>query len=138
VGVHGDALVNQLRGMNLPLMNLHERVLSVLGCRYVDDVLMDAPHVPTPSMMETLKISEFVVRKRPEAAKEEQEQETARLEQIIDSGIVTFINVHSEFDIRTTIQKIQRNHESFQAKYERKKSAEQQFYQEKRKQDKQQ
>ena len=33
VGVHNDSIVNQRRGMNLPIMNLHERVLSVLGCK---------------------------------------------------------------------------------------------------------
>ena len=36
--------VNKHRGMNLPIMTLHERVLSVLGCKYVDDVLIDAPY----------------------------------------------------------------------------------------------
>ena len=30
--------------MHLPIMTLHERVLSVLGCKYVDDVLIDAPY----------------------------------------------------------------------------------------------
>jgi ethanolamine-phosphate cytidylyltransferase len=43
VGVHNDELVNNHRGSNFPTMNLHERVLSVLGCRYVDDVVIDAP-----------------------------------------------------------------------------------------------
>lgn len=33
VGVHNDSEVNQRRGNNLPIMNLHERVLSVLGCK---------------------------------------------------------------------------------------------------------
>lgn len=60
VGVHSDALINRVRGANLPLMNLHERVLSVMGCRYVDDVLIDAPHVVTPDMVSSLKIDEVV------------------------------------------------------------------------------
>jgi hypothetical protein len=33
VGVHNDSTVNQRRGLNLPIMNMHERVLSVLGCK---------------------------------------------------------------------------------------------------------
>ncbi len=33
VGVHSDWVVNSHRGMNAPIMNLHERVLSVLGCK---------------------------------------------------------------------------------------------------------
>ena len=48
VGVHNDQVVNRQRGSNHPIMNLHERVLSVLGCKYVDDVLIDAPKIITP------------------------------------------------------------------------------------------
>lgn len=33
VGVHSDKLVNERLGSNLPIMNLHERILSVLGCK---------------------------------------------------------------------------------------------------------
>ena len=60
VGVHGDAIVNKHRGSNLPLMNLHERVLSVLGCRFIDDVLIDAPFVMTHDMISFLNISEVI------------------------------------------------------------------------------
>ena len=41
-------------------MNLHERVLSVLGCKYTNDVLIDAPLEITPDMIASLKISEVV------------------------------------------------------------------------------
>ena len=33
VGLHTDAVVNHYRGYNYPIMNLHERVLSVLACK---------------------------------------------------------------------------------------------------------
>ena len=33
VGVHDDETVNEVKGPNYPLLNLHERVLSVLSCR---------------------------------------------------------------------------------------------------------
>ena len=60
VGIHGDSVVNKRRGGNLPLMNLHERVLSVLGCKYMDDVLIDAPLDISPDMIASLKITEVV------------------------------------------------------------------------------
>ena len=41
-------------------MNLHERVLSVLGCKYVNDVLIDAPVEVTPDMIASLRITEVV------------------------------------------------------------------------------
>lgn len=52
--------MNKRRGGNLPLMNLHERVLSVLGCKYINDVLIDAPLEITPDMIASLKITEVV------------------------------------------------------------------------------
>eukprot|EP00403_Amphidinium_massartii_P010247 CAMPEP_0178416758 /NCGR_PEP_ID=MMETSP0689_2-20121128/24227_1 /TAXON_ID=160604 /ORGANISM="Amphidinium massartii, Strain CS-259" /LENGTH=282 /DNA_ID=CAMNT_0020038109 /DNA_START=71 /DNA_END=918 /DNA_ORIENTATION=+ len=54
VGVHSDAVVNQHAGTNRPVMAMHERVLGVLGCRYVDDVLFDAPWEVTQEMISTL------------------------------------------------------------------------------------
>ena len=35
VGLHKDQDVNRYRGSNFPIMNLNERTLSVLACRYV-------------------------------------------------------------------------------------------------------
>lgn len=42
VGVHGDEDVTERRGPHLPIMGLHERALSVLSCRYVDEVVIGA------------------------------------------------------------------------------------------------
>lgn len=33
VGIHDDYTVNKHKGRNFPIMNLHERTLSVLSCR---------------------------------------------------------------------------------------------------------
>lgn len=33
VGLHTDPVVNQYKGSNYPIMNLHERTLSVLACK---------------------------------------------------------------------------------------------------------
>ncbi len=57
VGVHDDAVVNQIKGGNLPIMNLHERVLSVLACRYVDEVVIGAPWAVTKPLLDGMKIS---------------------------------------------------------------------------------
>lgn len=60
MGIHGDSVVNKRRGGNLPLMNLHERLLSVLGCKFTNDVLIDAPLEITPDMIASLRITEVV------------------------------------------------------------------------------
>lgn len=33
VGLHTDPIVNKYKGSNYPIMNIHERVLSVLACK---------------------------------------------------------------------------------------------------------
>ena len=43
VGVHTDEDVTERRGPHLPIMGLHERALSVLSCRYVDEVVIGEP-----------------------------------------------------------------------------------------------
>lgn len=42
---------SELRGSRFPLMNLHERSLSVLACRYVDEVIIGAPWEVTKDMV---------------------------------------------------------------------------------------
>ena len=50
-GVHADALVSKVRGDAFPVMNMQERVLSVLSNRSVDDVLVDAPEVVDETLL---------------------------------------------------------------------------------------
>ncbi|KAK9480668.1 hypothetical protein V1514DRAFT_325083 [Lipomyces japonicus] len=54
VGVHSDATVNEFKGLNYPIMNLFERALCVLQCRYVSHVVLQAPYVPTLAFLDTL------------------------------------------------------------------------------------
>ncbi|KAI9095508.1 hypothetical protein DFS34DRAFT_626090 [Phlyctochytrium arcticum] len=44
VGIHDDQVINEVKGSNYPIMNLHERVMSVLACRHVDEVIIGAPY----------------------------------------------------------------------------------------------
>jgi ethanolamine-phosphate cytidylyltransferase len=57
VGIHDDATVNAHKGSNFPIMNLHERTLSVLSCKYVDEVIIGAPWCVTEDMITTMNIS---------------------------------------------------------------------------------
>eukprot|EP01043_Picozoa_sp_COSAG02_P017705 COSAG02_NODE_808_length_16924_cov_117.299733_15_plen_375_part_00 len=60
VGVVNDEVVNHHRGANYPIMNLNERVLSVVGCQYADDVLIDAPWEISADMIKSLGIHTVV------------------------------------------------------------------------------
>jgi len=64
VGVHSDAVVNKRRGGNYPIMNMQERTMALLGCRHVDDILLDAPLKVTREMIASLQLSVVVRRSR--------------------------------------------------------------------------
>ncbi|KAJ3027280.1 UNVERIFIED_CONTAM: Ethanolamine-phosphate cytidylyltransferase [Siphonaria sp. JEL0065] len=51
VGIHDDETVNKVMGASYPIMNLHERALSVLQCRYVDEIIMGAPYSVTKDVL---------------------------------------------------------------------------------------
>ncbi|PVD39410.1 hypothetical protein C0Q70_02040 [Pomacea canaliculata] len=55
VGLHTDPIVNRYKGANYPIMNLHERVLSVLACRHVSEVVIGAPYEVTGDLMDHFK-----------------------------------------------------------------------------------
>ncbi|XXH03806.1 hypothetical protein Hte_010212 [Hypoxylon texense] len=46
-GVHDDEVINYWKGVNYPIMNIYERGLCVLQCRYVNTVIFGAPFSPT-------------------------------------------------------------------------------------------
>lgn len=56
VGIFSDKDINRRRGSNFPIMNLQERVLSVLACKYVNEVVMEAPYSITEELLDHFKI----------------------------------------------------------------------------------
>nr|XP_020043581.1 ethanolamine-phosphate cytidylyltransferase isoform X1 [Castor canadensis] len=55
-GLHFDQEVNRYKGKNYPIMNLHERTLSVLACRYVSEVVIGAPYSVTAELLGHFKV----------------------------------------------------------------------------------
>ncbi|KAG3268272.1 phosphate cytidylyltransferase 2, ethanolamine, transcript variant X3 [Ictidomys tridecemlineatus] len=55
-GLHFDQEVNRYKGKNYPIMNLHERTLSVLACRYVSEVVIGAPYAVTAELLGHFKV----------------------------------------------------------------------------------
>eukprot|EP01064_Diplonema_japonicum_P038970 TRINITY_DN9645_c0_g1_i1.p1 TRINITY_DN9645_c0_g1~~TRINITY_DN9645_c0_g1_i1.p1 ORF type:complete len:393 (+),score=89.48 TRINITY_DN9645_c0_g1_i1:62-1240(+) len=56
VGVHTDSVLNKKHGANYPIMNVNERVLGVLSCRHVDEVIMGVPYNVTQELITQLKV----------------------------------------------------------------------------------
>ena len=57
VGVWPDEVVMAERGPHFPILNVHERALSVLACCHVDEVVIGAPRVMTTDLINTFNIS---------------------------------------------------------------------------------
>ena len=106
VGIYNDATANRLLGPSMPILTTNERVLSILGCKYADDVLIDAPYTISREMIASLKISivltgsvdpvsEVAVRK------EEEEDPLAVAKEL---GIVR--NVNPSFSVTGTINRL--------------------------------
>lgn len=56
VGLHTDPVVNRYKGYNYPIMNLHERILSVLACKYVNEVVIGAPYSVSSDLMDHFRV----------------------------------------------------------------------------------
>lgn len=55
-GLHFDQEVNRYKGKNYPIMNIHERTLSVLACRYVSEVVIGAPYAVGRDLLDHFKV----------------------------------------------------------------------------------
>jgi ethanolamine-phosphate cytidylyltransferase len=62
VGVFSDDIVSHHKGGNgvWPIMNMYERALGALSCRYVDEVLLNAPWQLSEDIIRNHKISVVV------------------------------------------------------------------------------
>mmetsp|Transcript_12087 Transcript_12087/g.22403 ORF Transcript_12087/g.22403 Transcript_12087/m.22403 type:complete len:512 (+) Transcript_12087:188-1723(+) len=127
VGVHGDNVVNKNRGKNYPIMNLNERLLSVLGCRYVNDVLIDAPWHITREMIASLGITYVCcgsVSDHDYEIGSTAENYTVPREM----NILKPIESHSKLTVQEIVDRILNNETTFQKKVNKKMKAEGEYY----------
>ncbi|EHY55980.1 choline phosphate cytidylyltransferase [Exophiala dermatitidis] len=55
-GVHNDEVINHWKGLNYPIMNIFERGLCVLQCRYVHAVVFGAPYSPSKAYLDAMPL----------------------------------------------------------------------------------
>ncbi|KAH1589303.1 hypothetical protein KXX25_002678 [Aspergillus fumigatus] len=53
-GIHDDDVINNWKGFNYPIMNIFERGLCVLQCRYIHAVIFSAPFSPSQPYLEAM------------------------------------------------------------------------------------
>ncbi|RPA87612.1 phosphoethanolamine [Ascobolus immersus RN42] len=74
-GVHGDRVINQFKGLNYPIMNIFERGMCVLQCRYVSSVVLLSPFKPTVDFLKSLPHPPSVVYHGPRVTLTELEED---------------------------------------------------------------
>ena len=119
VGIHNDNTVNKHRGLNFPILNMQERVLSVLGCKYTDDVLMDAPWSISRQLIKSLKISVVVAGTSSDYAYDERETNehyTAPKEM----GILKRVQSSCKLTLRDILERVMKNEGVYRRKFEKK------------------
>jgi ethanolamine-phosphate cytidylyltransferase len=47
VGLHDDYTINKIKGYNYPIMNIVERTLVLLQCKYLSALVISAPYIPS-------------------------------------------------------------------------------------------
>ncbi|GAB2271060.1 Ethanolamine-phosphate cytidylyltransferase, variant 2 [Dionaea muscipula] len=130
VGIHTDQTVSAKRGAHRPIMNLHERSLSVLACRYVDEVIIGAPWEVSKDMITTFNIS-LVVHGTVAESNDFQKEQDNPYAVPLSMGI--FQVLESPLDITTTtiIKRIVSNHEAYQKRNDKKVDSERRYYEDK-------
>jgi len=120
VGVYDDQTVNQYQGKNLPIMNLHERVLGVLSCRYADEVVIGAPLEVSKEFVEAMRISVVCCGTTPHSyATLPNPYKMAK-----DLGILHVLESPSKLTTPEVITRILENHKMFEERNKKKEAKE--------------
>lgn len=127
VGIHTDQTVSEHRGAHRPIMNLHERSLSVLACRYVDEVIIGAPWEISKDMITTFNISLVV---HGTIAENKDIEKGTSNPYVIPTSMGVFQLLESPLEITTStiIKRIVSNHEAYQIRNEKKAASEKRYY----------
>ncbi|XP_023394373.1 ethanolamine-phosphate cytidylyltransferase [Pteropus vampyrus] len=113
--------VNQYKGKNYPIMNLHERTLSVLACRYVSEVVIGAPYAVTAELLDHFKV-ELVCHGKteiiPDKDGSDPYQEPKR------RGIFCHVDSRNNLTTDLIVQRIIKNRLAYEARNQKKEAKE--------------
>ncbi|GAV56947.1 CTP_transf_2 domain-containing protein [Cephalotus follicularis] len=130
VGIHSDQTVSSCRGSNYPIMHLHERSLSVLACRYVDEVIIGAPWEITADMITTFNISLVVhgtvAESNPLLVGKNDQYAVPK-----SMGIFRMLESPKSITTTSVAQRIIANHEAYMKRNAKKAESEKKYYAEK-------
>lgn len=127
VGLHTDEDVESRRGPHTPIMNVHERALSVLACKYVDEVIIGAPTVISEDLLRTFNIS-LVVRGSVTETRAQNSSDNDRYVLPRQRNMFKLLPSPSGTTTRSIIQRIVDNRAAFEARNAKKVASEAAYY----------
>ncbi|KAE8125964.1 hypothetical protein FH972_020724 [Carpinus fangiana] len=131
VGIHTDQAVSENRGNQYPIMHLHERSLSVLACRYVDEVIIGAPWEVTKDVITTFNISLVVhgtvAENNPLLTGENDPYKVPK-----SMGIFRLLESPKNITTTSVAERIIANHEAYMKRNAKKAESEKKYYAEKK------
>ncbi|KAK2658708.1 hypothetical protein Ddye_005241 [Dipteronia dyeriana] len=130
VGVHTDQVVSEHRGNHYPIMHLHERSLSVLAYRYVDEVIIGAPWEVTKDMIITFNIS-LVVHGTVAETNSPLGGETDPYAIPKSMGIFRLLESPKSVTTTSVAERIVANHDAYVKRNAKKAESEKKYYEEK-------
>ncbi|XP_062115318.1 ethanolamine-phosphate cytidylyltransferase-like [Humulus lupulus] len=131
VGIHDDQTVSENRRNRYPIMHLHERSLSVLACRYVDEVIIGAPWEVSKDVITTFNIS-LVVRGTISENNVSLTDEIDRYAVPKSMGIFQLLESPKTITTISVAQRIMANHEAYKRRNAKKAESEKKYYAEKK------
>uniref|UniRef100_A0A2N9G3Y5 Ethanolamine-phosphate cytidylyltransferase n=1 Tax=Fagus sylvatica TaxID=28930 RepID=A0A2N9G3Y5_FAGSY len=131
VGIHADETVSEHRGNQHPIMHLHERSLSVLACRYVDEVIIGTPWEVTTDMITTFNIS-LVVHGTVAENSSSLTGENDPYKVPKSMGIFRLLESPKNITTSSVAHRIMANHEAYMKRNAKKAESEKKYYAEKK------
>jgi ethanolamine-phosphate cytidylyltransferase len=124
VGVHSDTEVRSRYGSQHPVLNEKERALSVLACRYADEVVIGAPCTVTNDLLTTFNIA--VVIAEDESAHDVGGKDVNAL--AVERGLYQTVPREYDCSVLHVAQRIMANRAEFEARNARKTKSESAYY----------
>uniref|UniRef100_A0A8C5EJH7 ethanolamine-phosphate cytidylyltransferase n=1 Tax=Gouania willdenowi TaxID=441366 RepID=A0A8C5EJH7_GOUWI len=121
VGLHFDQEVNRYKGKNYPIMNIHERTLSVLACRYVSEVVIGAPYAVGKDLIDHFKV-DLVCHGKTEVFPDKDESDPYAEPK--KRGIFRVIDSGNNLTTDDIVQRIIENRLQFEARNQKKEAKE--------------
>lgn len=125
VGLHSDREVKAQKGGMYPIMNLEERLLALLACRHVDDVLVNAPWSATLDLVRTEGVNIVCCGKDGDRGLKTQEDPYV---EIRDRGLLREVDSGSDLTVDVVLKRLEPAREELQKRYMRKSEAEATFW----------